>query len=163
MHIDLPFDEAVALALRGGSLPPMVSALTCEDDTVYATIDLRAVPNAPTALRFAAKLTPSVRAAARYESFADGVLALRVTASAGGLPVQKLLGFAEGLLRTQLQRRGLPSDVVTIESGQGDPRVLLQVQEVANQRVPGITVTKAALAGGRVTVEGEGVPDLKAS
>lgn len=154
MHVELSFEEARALALRGQPLPPVLSALTCEDDTVYATVDLRAVPSPPAALRFAAALAPNVHVAARYESYADGVLGLRVTASASGLPVQKLLGFADGPLRGFLAAQGLPADAVTISTGDGDPLVRVRVQDVANLRAPGLRVDAVGLAGGTVVLDG---------
>jgi hypothetical protein len=160
VHIDLTFDEARTLALRGAPLPPMLSTLTCEDDTVYATVDLRAIPNPPAALRFAAALAPQVQVALRYESYGEGVLGLRVTASAAGLPVQKLLGFAEGPLRSFLQEQGLPGDAVTISTGQGDPLARVRVQDVADLRAPGLRVTGIDLAAGRIALDGEVGPSF---
>ncbi|PJI94574.1 hypothetical protein [Luteimicrobium subarcticum] len=153
MHVDLSFEEARALALRGEPLPPVVPSLTCEDDTVYVTVDLRAIPNPPGALRFAAVLTPQVHVAARYESFDDGVLGLRVTATAAGLPIQKLLGFVDGPLRSFLRSQGLPEDAVTIVTGSGDPLAKVQVQEVADRYVAGATVTGIDLGAGRISLD----------
>ncbi|MFC8731609.1 hypothetical protein ACFT5B_04040 [Luteimicrobium sp. NPDC057192] len=161
MRIDLTFDEARILALHGQPLPPVLTSLTCEDDTVYATVDLRKVPNPPAALRFAVALTPTVHAALRYESFADGVLDLRATATAAGLPVQRLLGFVEGPLRAALVKQGLPPDAVTLVTGDGDPIVRVRVAEVLAQRAPGLHVTALTFAGGRIVVDGAVDPSFR--
>ena len=161
VRIDLTFDEARILALHGEPLPPVLTSLTCEDDTVYATVDLRQVPNPPAALRFAVALTPSVHAALRYEAYADGVLDLRATATAAGLPVQRLLGFVEGPLRGALVEQGLPDDAVSIVTGDGDPLVRVRVDEILAQRAPGLRVTGVTFAGGRIVADAAVDPSFR--
>jgi len=161
VRIDLTFDEARILALHGEPLPPVLTSLTCEDDTVYATIDLRQVPDPPAALRFAVALTPTVHAALRYERYEAGVLDLRATATAAGLPVQRLLGFVEGPLRGALVKQGLAADAVTIVTGDGDPVVRIQVAQVLAQRAPGLHVTGLTFAGGRIVADAAVDPSFR--
>lgn len=151
MRLDLPFDEA--LVLGRDQIPPFVSDLTCEDDTVYATIHLGQVPNLPSAVQLAARFAPQVHVGVRYESFVAGKLGLRVTVKAGRVPVGALLGFAEGAVRTALRARGLPGEAVSITAGEGDPLVTVDVEALAAAKAPGLHVTRLVLDDATLQVE----------
>lgn len=155
MQIDLSFDEVRSILLRDRELPG-VTSLTCDDDTVLATIDLKAIPHAPTAVKLAAAVSPQVHATAKVESFVDPILTLRVTATAAKLPVHKLLGLVEGPLTSVLAQRGLPKDAVDIVTGDGDPLVKVDVNRVIAAKNPDVHVRSLTLKDGHLTILGDG-------
>ncbi|MFC8921297.1 hypothetical protein [Cellulosimicrobium sp. NPDC057127] len=156
MRIELTVTEAVELARAAGGLPPFVRTVTGEDDGVHVTLDLRRVPDAPSALRVAARLVPVVRATLRLESFVAGTAVVAVEANAAGLPAHKLLGVAQGPLQAALRSRGLPPDALHVLP---DARVAVDVQALAEaaagDRLPAVRLTDVAYTEGTVHAEAE--------
>jgi hypothetical protein len=154
MRIELSVTEAVELARAGGGLPPFVRTVTGEGDDVRVTLDLREVPDPPSALRLAARLVPVVRATLRLESFVAGTAVVALEASAAGLPAHKLLGVVQGPLQTVLRSRGLPPDALHVLP---DARVAVDVQALltaaAGDRLPGVRLTDLAYGDGAVRAE----------
>ncbi|OLT54354.1 hypothetical protein [Cellulosimicrobium sp. CUA-896] len=154
MRIELTVTEAVELARAGGGLPPFVRTVTGEGDDVRVALDLREVPDPPSALRLAARLVPVVRVTLRLESFVAGTAVVAVEANAAGLPAHKLLGIAEGPLQAVLRSRGLPPDALHVLPG---ARVAVDAQALlaaaAADRLPGARLTDLAYADGTVRAE----------
>nr|WP_241744090.1 hypothetical protein [Cellulosimicrobium arenosum] len=123
-------------------MPPFVRSVTSEGDEVRVVVDLREVPDPPSALRLAARLVPVVRATARVESVVAGTAVLAIEANAAGLPAHKLLGFVEGPARRALTAKGLPPDAVRVLP---DARVAVDVQALLagalERSLPGLQVT----------------------
>ena len=141
--------EAVELARATGALPPFVRSVTGDGDDVRVVVDLREVPDAPSALRLAARLVPVVRATLRVESFVAGTAVVALEASAAGLPAHKLLGVVEGPLQGALHARGLPPDAVRVLP---DARVALDVQGLLAaglaESLPGVEIAELAYGDG---------------
>ncbi|WP_435735408.1 hypothetical protein V5D56_11090 [Cellulosimicrobium sp. PMB13] len=154
MRIELTVTEAVDLARASGALPPFVRSVTGEGDDVRVVVDLREVPDPPSALRLAARLVPVVRGTLRVESFVAGTAVVAVEASAAGLPAHKLLGMAEGPLQGALRAKGLPGDAVRVLP---DARVALDVQALLAAglagTLPGLEITDLAYADGTLRAE----------
>lgn len=154
MRIELTVTEAVELARASGALPSFVRSVTGEGDDVRVVLDLREVPDPPSALRLAARLVPVVRGTLRVESFVAGTAVVAVEASAAGLPAHKLLGMAEGPLQGALRSKGLPADAVRVLP---DARLALDVQALLAAglagTLPGLEITDLAYAAGTLRAE----------
>jgi hypothetical protein len=142
VRIELTVTEAVEIARATGALPPFVRSVTGEGADVRVVVDLREVPDPPSALRLAARLVPVVRATLRVESVVAGTVVLAVEANAAGLPAHKLLGLAETPLRAALRAQGLPPEAVSVLP---DARVALDVQSLLAaalaDTLPGLELT----------------------
>ncbi|WP_069387397.1 hypothetical protein [Cellulosimicrobium cellulans] len=154
MRIELSVTEAVELARAAGALPPFVRTVTGEGEEVRVTLDLREVPDAPSALRLAARVVPVVRTSLRLESFVAGTAVVAVEAHAAGLPAHKLLKVGEGPLKAVLRSRGLPPEALRVLP---DARVALDVQALvasaAGDRLPAVQITDLAYADGTARAE----------
>ncbi|MCB7136477.1 hypothetical protein [Cellulosimicrobium marinum] len=154
MRIEMTVTEAVELARATGVLPPFVRSVTGEGDDVRVVVDLREVPDPPSALRLAARLVPVVRATLRVESCVAGTAVVAVEASAAGLPAHKLLGVVESPLQGALRSRGLPGDAVRVLP---DARVAVDVQALLRAGVagtlPAVEVTDLAYADGTLRAQ----------
>ncbi len=155
MRIELTVTEAVEIARATGGLPPYVRSVTGEGDDVRVVVDLREVPDPPSALRLAARLVPVVRATLRVESVVAGTAVLAVDASAAGLPAHKLLGFVEAPLQGALRSKGLPPEAVRVLP---DARVAIDLQGLLSaalaQSFPGLQVTDLAYVDGSLRLDG---------
>lgn len=155
MRIELTVTEAVEIARATGGLPPYVRSVTGEGDDVRVVVDLREVPDPPSALRLAARLVPVVRATLRVESVVAGTAVLAVDASAAGLPAHKLLGFVEAPLQDALRSKGLPPEAVRVLP---DARVAIDLQGLLSaalaQSFPGLQVTDLAYVDGSLRLDG---------
>ena len=152
MQLAIPFTEALALATARDPLPPLVRSVRTEGSVVHAEIDLRMIPDAPTALRLAAAAVGTVAVTARLSGFGDGVALVAVTAHARALPAHKLLGYLSGPIDDALRRQGLPPGLVEIRRGEGDPVLAIHVQDAVDTRATGITVTGLGLTEGVIYV-----------
>ncbi|MEV8029317.1 hypothetical protein [Cellulosimicrobium funkei] len=155
MRIELTVTEAVEIARATGGLPPYVRSVASEGDDVRVVVDLREVPDPPSALRLATRLVPFVRATLRVESVVAGTAVLAVEASAAGLPAHKLLGFVEGALQGALRSHGLPPEAVRVLP---EARVAVDVQallgRVLEHTFPGFQLTELAWADGSLRLDG---------
>ena len=147
MRLEIPFTEALALATAREPLPPMVRSVHCTGSTIHAEVDLRLIPNAPTAVRLAAAAAGIVAATVTFAGYAQGVALLDVTAHARGLPAHKLLGYLVDPINAVLRRQGLPEGLVEIHRGSGDPVVAVRVQDALATRATGLQVTAIELTG----------------
>ncbi|ACZ30039.1 hypothetical protein Xcel_1008 [Xylanimonas cellulosilytica DSM 15894] len=151
MLIRLTPAEAVALAAMGGAaLPPVITSVTADDDTIRVTADLRRLDDLPGALKLAARLAPVVRADVRVLRFAAPTATLGVDVNASGLPARRLLGLLSAPIAAALRRKGLPPDAVTIES---DGVVVADVAALLVPVLPGLDVTRLAVEKGELVVE----------
>ena len=145
MQLAIPFTEALALATAREPLPPLVRSVRSEGSVVHAEIDLRAIPDAPTALRLAAAAVGTVLVTAQLQAFGDGVAIVAITAHARALPAHKLLGYLTGPIDDALRREGLPPGLVEVRRGEGDPVLAIRVQDAVNTKAQGILVTGLGL------------------
>lgn len=151
MLIRLTPTEAVALAAIGGAgLPPAVTSVAADGDTVRVTVDLRRLDDLPGPLKLAARLAPIVRADVRVLGFAGGVATLGVEVNAAGLPVGRLLGLLASPLENLLVSKGLPRSAVDIKA---DGTVAVDVEVLLAQHHPGLDVSKVAVEDGEVVIE----------
>lgn len=155
MRIELTVTEAVEIARATGGLPPYVRSVTSEGDDVRVVVDLREVPDPPSALRLAARLVPVVRATLHVESVVAGTAVLAVEANAAGLPAHKLLGFVEAPLQSALRSKDLPPEAVRLLP---EARVAVDVQAlvggVLEHTFPGFQLTELAFADGTLRLDG---------
>ncbi len=145
MLITLPFDEAVAFATLETPLPPMVSALACEQSTITADIDLSRIESESRAMRIALTVGGTVKVAARLTGFDAGIATFAVTAHVRGLAAHTLLRYLVGPVDSAMTRAGLPSGLVSIHTGDDDPEVRIDVQRAVDERMPGVAVTALRL------------------
>ncbi|MBD5787066.1 hypothetical protein IF650_12835 [Cellulosimicrobium terreum] len=154
MRIELTVTEAVEIARASGGLPPFLRSVTGEGDDVRVVVDLREVPDPPSALRLAARLVPILRATLHVESVVAGTAVLTVEASAAGLPAHKLLGFVEAPLANALRSKGLPPDAVRVLP---EARVAVDVRALLGSALattlPGLTVTDLDYSGGALRLD----------
>ncbi|MBL0885025.1 hypothetical protein [Myceligenerans indicum] len=141
-------EEAIALVRPGSGLPSFVSGVSVEDGTVSAHADLRRLVNAPTAVKAAAKVVPTLNASAQVKDVTDGVATFDLKADAAGLPVSKLLGLAQPVVKGLLQDKGLPTDVVALGAG----TFSVNLATVLSGRVKDVTGVR--LSDGKIIVEG---------
>jgi len=155
MRIELTVTEAVEIARATGGLPPYVRSVAGDGDEVRVVVDLRDVPDPPSALRLAARLVPVVRATLRVESVVAGTAVLAVEANAAGLPAHKLLGFVEAPLQGALRGKGLPPEAVRVAP---EARVAVDVQALLGATLartfPGLQVTDISYADGTLRLDG---------
>lgn len=151
MHVRLTPAEALGLArLARVDLPPVLTSVTAEGDTVRVTADLRRLDDLPGALRLAVRVAPVVRADVRVVGFAGGVATAAVEVNAAGLPAHRLLGLVAGPLERALVARGLPRGAVDVRP---DATVAVDVAAVLEQRLPGLDVTGVRVEGGELVVD----------
>lgn len=153
MQITIPFPEAVAIASAVEPLPPVIHSLSCEGSTVDAELDLGAIPDAPSALRFAAAFAGIVAVTARMVGYSDGIATVSVTAHARALPAHKLLPYLLGPINDVLRKNGLPEGLVQIKRTDTDPLVLIDVQTAVETKATGVTVTALDLRDAIVHLE----------
>jgi hypothetical protein len=143
--------EAVALAAMGGAaLPPVITSVSADGDTIRVTADLRRLDDLPGALKLAARLAPVVRADVRVLRFAAPTATLGVEVHASGLPASRLLGVLATPLAAALRRKGLPPHAVTIGP---DGEVVADVEALLARALPGLDVTRLAVEKGELVVE----------
>ena len=145
MQVAIPFTEALALATAREPLPPLVRSLSAQGSVVHAEIDLHHIPNAPPALRFVASAVGTVALTARLTGYEEGVVTIAVTAHARALPAHKLLGYLSGPIEDALRRQGLPPRLVEVRRGEGDPVLVVHVQDAVDTKASGVTVTGLGL------------------
>ncbi|MCU1432710.1 MAG: hypothetical protein JWP95_1815 [Actinotalea sp.] len=153
MQLALPFTEALALATAKEPLPPMVGAVRCEGSTIHAEIDLRAIPDPSTALRFAAAAAGTVAVTVRFADYSRGLVTLVVTAHARTLPAHKLLPYLIGPINAALRERGLPEGIVEVQRGESEPWIVVAVQRAVSTKVEGLTVTGLGLRDAVIYLE----------
>lgn len=153
MHLNLPFPEAIQLALLGAPLPALVSHLTCADATIRADLALRAVPEPPFALRALAVVAPIVRVDAKFRAFDAGRATFDLAIRAGSVPVHRLLNQLTGLLNTALGEAHVPAGLVSVTHGpHGEPVAVLDLQSAVAVRADGVTLTGFAIHDGAIQV-----------
>jgi hypothetical protein len=159
MQIVISVTEALSLALARGPLPPVVRSVVADGSTVHAEIDLRAVPDPPTALRLAASALGTVSVALRYTGFDGAVATFEVSAQARALPAHKLLNYLVGPINGALAARGLPEGLVAIRKGTGastgEPVLAVGVRDAVAAQVEGVTLTALDVRDGAVHVTAE--------
>lgn len=155
MQIVVSVAEALSLALARGPLPPVVRSVVADGSTVHAEIDLRAVPDPPTALRFAASALGTVSVALRFTGFDGAVATFEVSAQARALPAHKLLNYLVGPVNAALAARGLPEGLVAIRKGTGEPVLAIGVRDAVAAQVEGVTLTALDVRDGAVHVTAE--------
>lgn len=142
--------EALGLAAVGGvEVPPVITTVAADGDTLRVSADLRKQDDLPGALRLAARLAPIVRADVRVLGFTGGVATLGVGINAAGLPVGKLLGLVGGPLESLLASKGLPKEAVDIRP---DGTIAVDVEALLAARAPGLDVTDVRIEGGEIVV-----------
>lgn len=152
MQIVVSVAEALALALARGPLPPVVRSVTAEGSTVHAEIDLRAVPDPPAALRFAASALGTVAVSLLFTGY-DGVVAtFEVSAHARALPAHKLLNYVVGPINSALAAKGLPEGLVEIRKGLAEPVLAIGVRDAVAAQVEGVTLRALDVRDGAVHV-----------
>ncbi|MEP7763400.1 hypothetical protein [Sanguibacter sp. 25GB23B1] len=152
MQLVISVAEALSLALARGPLPNVVRSVVAEGSTVHAEIDLRAVPDPPTALRLAASALGTVSVALRYTGFDGSVATFEVSAQARALPAHKLLNYLVGPVNRALASRGLPDGLVEIRRGTGEPVLAIGVRDAVAAEVEGVTLTALDVRDGAVHV-----------
>lgn len=140
MQITLPVTEALALATAREPLPPVVRSVTAAGSALHLEIDLREIPDAPTALRLAAAAVGTVAVTATFAGYDAGVATFEVTAQARALPAHKLLNHLTGPINAALRGRGLPDGLVEIRKGTGEPVLALHVQDAVAATAGGVSV-----------------------
>ena len=103
--------ELLDLALRGRTLPVVLSDVGCTGSTVHASVDLRTLavgPTAPRALALVARVAPVVRIGATFVGFSEGRVGADLTVQAGPVPAHRVLGLLTGFANSALRARGLP-------------------------------------------------------
>ena len=145
MQLALPFSEALALATAARALPALVRSVRADGSVVHAEIDLRQIPDASPALRFAAAAAGTMAVTASLAGYDDGVARLTITAHARGLPAHKLLGHLIGPVNAALRRQGLPEGLVEVVVGAGEPIVVVRLQDAVDAKVTGVLVTAVDL------------------
>lgn len=152
MHIRLTPAEAVALARLGGTeLPPVITSVAAEGDTVRVSADLRRLDDLPGPLRLAVRIAPVVRADVRVVEFDDGVATLAVEAHASGLPAHRLLGLLATPLERVLTSQGLPEGAVDIRP---DATIAVDTAAILAEKVPGLDVTGVRVEDGEIVLDG---------
>jgi len=147
MRIELPFAEALSFATARSPLPPFVTSIRCDDDTIRAVIDLRGIRVSSTAARFALAAAGDVDVTARPTGYADGVLTVALTAHAWGLPAHRLVPLLVDRIDDALRDAGVPDGAVRIERGDPHTVVRVDVQRLIAERVSGLVVTAFSLGG----------------
>ena len=143
--------EALGLAAVGGAtVPPVITSVDADGDTVRVTADLRKQDDLPGAVRLAAKLAPIVRAEVRVLGFAGGVVTLGVGINAAGLPVGKLLGLVGGPLESLLVAKGLPKEAVDIRP---DGTVAVDIEALLAEKAPGLDITAVQIEAGELVLK----------
>lgn len=155
MYVEIPVTEALALAAAREPLPPMVRSVRAEGATVHAEVDLHAIPDAPTALRWAATALGTVSVSATFTGYAEGVASLRITVHARSLPAHVFINPLVGPINNALKQRGLPDGLVELRHGEGEPVVRVGVQSAVDSKVTGVTVTGIDLRDGTACVRAE--------
>lgn len=153
MRIEITIDEAREIAQASGKYPNSLTSVTADGDDIRFVIDLRLLPDAPGAIKLAARLVPLVRGSLHVVDFTAGTLVLGLHVGAAGLPAEKLLGLAEGPIVEALRKRGLPEDSVRVLGGGKialDAQVLLG--EFVGELLPEAQISEVQLAGGVLTV-----------
>lgn len=141
-------EEAIALVRPGSGLPSFISDVKVDDGTASAQADLRKLVDAPAAVKAAAVVVPTLNASFAVKDVTDGVATFDLKADAAGLPVGKLLGLAQPVVKGLLKEKGLPEDVVSLGSG----TFSVNLAHVLKDKVA--TVTGVVLDDGKVTIEG---------
>ena len=155
MRIELTVTEAVEIARATGGLPPYVRSVASEGDDVRVVVDLREVPDPPSALRLAARLVPVVRATLRVESVVAGTAELVAAARAAGRPARSLVGVVAAPLRGASRRSPTPSCAMRVLP---EARVAVDVQAllggVLEHTFPGFQLTELAWSDGSLRLDG---------
>ena len=155
MQIVVSVAEALSLALARGPLPAVVRSVVADGSTVRAEIDLRAVPDPPTALRLAASALGTVNVSLLYRGFDGAVATFEVSAHARALPAHKLLNYVVGPINSALAARGLPEGLVEIRKGAGEPILAIGVRDAVAAQVEGVTLTALDVRDGAVHATAE--------
>ncbi|PFG33713.1 hypothetical protein [Sanguibacter antarcticus] len=150
MQLVVSVSEALSLALARGPLPTVLRSVVADGSTIHAEIDLRAVPDPPTALRLAASALGTVSVALRFLAFDGAVATFEVSAQARALPAHKLLNYLVGPINRALTTEGLPDGLVEIRKGTGEPVLAIGVRDAVAAQVDGITLTALAVRDGAV-------------
>lgn len=155
MKIELGFTEALAIANARQLVPPMVESLRCEGSTVFAEIDLGAIPTDSFGMRLALAAAGTVSVSGRLTGFADGIATVVITAHARGLPAHKLVPYLLDTVNGAIRDAGLPDGLVEIRRGDPDPIAIINVQRGVDTVVAGVTVTDVRLVDAIIHAEAE--------
>ena len=147
-----------------GVLPPAISELTCADDVVVCTIDMRELAHESLPLRLAAAAAPEIHIRATFSGFdpATQIATFLVEARARSLPAHRIVNLLAGplssILSKALIRKDLPAHTITLTSGDGIPHLAIDLGSVfahatASRGIPLITVAALAVRDGEVDVE----------
>jgi hypothetical protein len=142
-------EQAIALVRPRRTLPSFVADLTCDNDAISLTADLRRLVHAPMPVKLAAKAVPVIHGSARIISVANNVAVLAVDADAAGLPATKLLPLASGTVAKMARKKGLPEGTVEIRK---DATIALNMQALLADQFS--SVTGLSFDGGKVVVTG---------
>ena len=168
--LDADLDESAsddpdpARAPGEGVLPPAISELTCADDVVVCTIDMRELAHESLPLRLAAAAAPEIHIRATFSGFdpATQIATFLVEARARSLPAHRIVNLLAGplssILSKALIRKDLPAHTITLTSGDGIPHLAIDLGSVfahatASRGIPLITVAALAVRVGEVDVE----------
>ncbi|GIG28313.1 hypothetical protein [Cellulomonas marina] len=147
MQLTLPLTEALAVARGSGRVPPFVVDLAPTADGVAVRVDLSRMPEASSALRWAAALAGPVDVVVRYTGLVDGTATFAVTSRARAVPLHVLVNSLTSTATSVLRQRGL-GDLVEVRRGEEEPVVAVRVQHAIDQRAPGARLTALELRDG---------------
>ena len=150
MHIRISPEEVLGLARIAKQAPPVISSVVGDKDVIRVVADLRRLETLPGALKLAVKIAPIVRADVKLASFERGVATLTVEVNAAGLPAHRLLSLAAAPIEQEIAKQGLPPGVVDV---QPDARMAVDVGRLLEVKVPGLTVTGAAVDEGQLVLD----------
>lgn len=153
VRIELPTDEALALARAQGVIPPFVRSVRVQGATVHVVVDAAQLLGKQGGLgRFLGGLAGDVPVAATFTGWADGVATVTVRAESRGIPLHRFMPLVEGKVREQLRAQGLPDGVVDFRTGAEDPVVAVDVRRLVASKVAGLVVTDLRLHDGVVVL-----------
>ena len=157
MQVVLPLSEALALATAFGPLPPMLVAVRADGATVEVDIDAGvALGGGGGLMGLIGKAAGTVTVSATFASFGSGTAVFAIAAHARGLPVDRLLGRAAGMIPRLAGEAGLPPDVAELRAGgPRGPELVVHIQRAVDAKVSGVVVQDLAIQDGtaRVTAQ----------
>jgi len=153
MRIELPVAEAIAFATVNSPLPPLVESISSEGSHVEAVIDLQLVPTTSFAMRLLSAAAGTVTVTATFAGYARGAAAFDITAEARGLPAHKLLPALLDRANQAITDSDVPAGLLELIDTASGPQLLVNVQHLVGQKVPGVTVTDIDLRDGVLHIE----------
>lgn len=153
MRIELPVTEAVAFAKSRSLMPPMIESLTGEGSIIEVVIDLHLLPADGFAMKLFAAAAGTVTVTATFAGYAEGTASFDIAAEARGIHADKLLSAMVGRANDSIRESSLPDGVVEFAEGADGVQLLINLQQVVGERVPGVTVTGIDLREGVLLIE----------